>query len=148
MEFSRQESWSGLPFPSPGDLPDPGIEPWSSVLQMAGTSNREVPVRVKGCLFPKTTFVFLPSLFLTFSLLPLFLSFCVSILFYLHNCLLPSKECFLNLTGKMNHRFSKFFLCFWKQMSCREHVLCPLSLLGSFLLLISCNCLLYYCLRQ
>ena len=27
MEFSRQESWSGLPFPSPGDLPDPGIEP-------------------------------------------------------------------------------------------------------------------------
>ena len=27
--FSRQEYWSGLPFPSPGDLPDPGIEPWS-----------------------------------------------------------------------------------------------------------------------
>ena len=26
MEFSRQESWSGLPFPPPGDLPDPGIE--------------------------------------------------------------------------------------------------------------------------
>ena len=30
---SRQESWSGLPFPSPGDLSDPGIEPGSSVLQ-------------------------------------------------------------------------------------------------------------------
>ena len=29
MEFSRQEYWSGLPFPSPGDLPDPGIEPTS-----------------------------------------------------------------------------------------------------------------------
>ena len=27
MEFSRQEYWSGLPFPSPGDLPDPGIKP-------------------------------------------------------------------------------------------------------------------------
>ena len=27
MEFSRQEYWSGLPFPSPGDLPDSGIEP-------------------------------------------------------------------------------------------------------------------------
>ena len=27
MEFSRQEYWSGLPFPFPGDLPDPGIEP-------------------------------------------------------------------------------------------------------------------------
>ena len=26
MEFSRQEHWSGLPFPIPGDLPDPGIE--------------------------------------------------------------------------------------------------------------------------
>ena len=32
MGFSRQESWSGLPFPSPGDLPDPGIEPRSSIL--------------------------------------------------------------------------------------------------------------------
>ena len=27
MEFSRQEFWSGLPFPSPGDLPDPGTKP-------------------------------------------------------------------------------------------------------------------------
>ena len=32
MEFSRQEYWNGLPFPSPGDLPDPGIEPRSPVL--------------------------------------------------------------------------------------------------------------------
>ena len=29
MGFPRQEYWSGLPFPSPGDLPDPGIEPTS-----------------------------------------------------------------------------------------------------------------------
>ena len=29
MGFSRQEHWSGFPFPSPGDLPDPGIEPAS-----------------------------------------------------------------------------------------------------------------------
>ena len=29
MGFSRQESWSGLPFPSPGDLTDPGIKPMS-----------------------------------------------------------------------------------------------------------------------
>ena len=29
MGFSRQECWSGLPFPTPGDLPDPGIEPTS-----------------------------------------------------------------------------------------------------------------------
>ena len=33
MGFSRQESWSGLPFLSPGDLPDPGIEPRSPILQ-------------------------------------------------------------------------------------------------------------------
>ena len=33
MGFSRQEYWSGLPFPSPGDLPDPGIEPRSPTLR-------------------------------------------------------------------------------------------------------------------
>ena len=33
MGFSRQECWSGLPFPSPGDLPNPGIEPGSPALQ-------------------------------------------------------------------------------------------------------------------
>ena len=33
MEFSRQEYWNGLPFPSPGDLPDPGTEPRSPALQ-------------------------------------------------------------------------------------------------------------------
>ena len=34
MGFSRQEYWSGLPFPSPGDLCDPGIEPGSPALQV------------------------------------------------------------------------------------------------------------------
>ena len=33
MEFSRQEYWGGLPFSSPGDLPDPGIKPRSPALQ-------------------------------------------------------------------------------------------------------------------
>ena len=33
MGFSRQESWSGLPFPSPGEFPDPGIEPMSPTFQ-------------------------------------------------------------------------------------------------------------------
>ena len=33
MEFSRQECWSGLPFPSPGDLPNPGIKPRFPALQ-------------------------------------------------------------------------------------------------------------------
>ena len=34
MGFSRQDDWSGLPFPSPGDLPDPGIEPGSPSLRV------------------------------------------------------------------------------------------------------------------
>ena len=34
MEFSRQEYWSGLPFPSPEVLPDPGIKPGSAALQV------------------------------------------------------------------------------------------------------------------
>ena len=33
MGLSRQEYWSGLPFPSPGDIPNPGIEPGSPALQ-------------------------------------------------------------------------------------------------------------------
>ena len=40
--FSRQEYWSGLSFPSPGDLPDPGIEPHSPALQ-ADSSLSEPP---------------------------------------------------------------------------------------------------------
>ena len=42
MGFSRQEHWSGLPFPSPGELPDPGIEHESPALQ-AGTLPSEPP---------------------------------------------------------------------------------------------------------
>ena len=42
MEFSKQEYWSGLSFPSPGDLPDPGIEPGSPALQ-ADTLPSEPP---------------------------------------------------------------------------------------------------------
>ena len=42
LEFSRQEYWSGLPLPSPGDLPDPGIELGSPALQ-ADTLPSEPP---------------------------------------------------------------------------------------------------------
>ena len=42
MEFSRQEYWSGLPFPTPGDCPDPGIQPASSVSpSLAGGSSSD-----------------------------------------------------------------------------------------------------------
>ena len=46
MAFSRQEHWSGLPFPSPGDLPDPGIELKSPALQ-AESLPSEPPGRKK-----------------------------------------------------------------------------------------------------
>ena len=39
MKFSRQEYWSGLPFPSPGDLPDPEIKPRSPALQADSLSS-------------------------------------------------------------------------------------------------------------
>ena len=45
MGFSRQEYWSGLPFPSPGDLPDPGIEPGSLTLE-ADALTSEPPGKV------------------------------------------------------------------------------------------------------
>ena len=53
MGFSRQEYWSGLPFPSPGDLPDPGIELGSPALGAQSLSHwtkREVPVSVLYCV--------------------------------------------------------------------------------------------------
>ena len=43
MAFSRQEYWSESPFPSPGDLPNPGIKPRSPVLQVAS-----LPAEPKG----------------------------------------------------------------------------------------------------
>ena len=42
MKISRQERWGGLPFPSPGDLPDPDVEPGSPALQ-AGSCPSEPP---------------------------------------------------------------------------------------------------------
>ena len=47
MGFSRQEYWSELPFPSPGDLPDPGIEPRSPALQ-ADSLPSEPPRKILG----------------------------------------------------------------------------------------------------
>ena len=49
MEFSREEYWSGLPFPSPGDRPYPGIKPGSPALQADSTllTTREAPTKNK-----------------------------------------------------------------------------------------------------
>ena len=52
MEFSRQEYWSGLPFPPPGDLPNPGIEPGSPTLQVDSLASEPPgkPLNRGGCL--------------------------------------------------------------------------------------------------
>ena len=52
MGFSRQEYWSGLPFPFPGDLPNPGIEPGSPTLQADALSSEPPgkPIPLKLCL--------------------------------------------------------------------------------------------------
>ena len=51
MGFSRPEYWSGLPFPSPGDFPDPGMEPGSPSLQ-ADSLVSEPPDLVIGHVYP------------------------------------------------------------------------------------------------
>ena len=48
MEFSRKDYWSGLPFPSPGDLPDPGIEHGSPALQAGSLPSEPLGKQQKG----------------------------------------------------------------------------------------------------
>ena len=51
MGFSRQEFWSGLPFPPPGDLPDPGIKPMSpAVLASLALAGRILTTEPPGKL--------------------------------------------------------------------------------------------------
>ena len=50
MKFSRQEHWSGLPFPSPGDLPNSGIEPRSLILK-AESLPSEPPGKPNICMY-------------------------------------------------------------------------------------------------
>ena len=54
MGFSRQEYWSGVPFPSPGDLPDPGIEPRSPTFQ-ADALTSEPPGKHNSFYFYKVS---------------------------------------------------------------------------------------------
>ena len=50
MGFSRQEYWSGLPFPSPGDLPNPGIEPRFPTLQADSLPSEPPEKQITGGL--------------------------------------------------------------------------------------------------
>ena len=50
MAFLSQDYWNGLPYPSPGDLPDPGIKPESPALQ-ADSLPTEPPGKPSNCMF-------------------------------------------------------------------------------------------------
>ena len=84
MGFSRQECWSGLPFPSPGDLPNPGIEPRSPTLQVDSLSSEPpakppdicLGMRVKSCMV---------ALFLVFERTSILFQQCRSFPFSLHS---------------------------------------------------------------
>ena len=52
MGFPRQEYWSGLPFPSPGVLPNPGIEPRSLALEADALTSEPPGKPVRICLYP------------------------------------------------------------------------------------------------
>ena len=60
MGFSRHKYWSGLPFPSPGDLPDPGIEPRSPTLQAYSLPSEQPGNLPIGRLLAKVTGVTQP----------------------------------------------------------------------------------------
>ena len=92
MGFSRQECWSGFPFPSPGDLPDPGIKPRSSVLQV--DSSLTEPLQVLD--FSQTNLVSTP---LRYLLIPPYLWDCVC------TGLFTSPK--LNQLGAYNKSFSR-----------------------------------------
>ena len=50
MRFSRQGYWSGLPFPSPGNHPDPGIEPGSPALQADSLLTELIGLSLEGMM--------------------------------------------------------------------------------------------------
>ena len=118
MEFSRQEYWSGLPFPSPVDLSNPGLEPGSSALQ-ADTLPSESP----GKPSPYNSLHLLISNFQSSLLHPqhyyfflfLFCTFIIVDLFHLsiiHFCKMPR----IFLTGRLGGNLATCFaLCTWTE---------------------------------
>ena len=99
--FSRQEYWSGLPFPSPGDLPNPGIETRSLALQ-ADSLPTELPGEAHMCLDRLYALLNLRSLFF-------FYLECVYFSFFINgHCIHPevsySKQVFLFVSHRMIYK--------------------------------------------
>ena len=85
MGFSRQECWSGLPFPSPGDLPDPGIEPRSPALQADALPSEPILVWTASQNTRVDCYFLLQGILLTHGLNPCLLN-CRRILYLLRHC--------------------------------------------------------------
>ena len=97
MRFSRQEYWSGLPFPSPGDLSDPGIEPKSPSLQADALPSEPPGKPIQYCRFSLVIYFIHSSIYIyvypnlpipspTCPLVSIHL-FSMSLYFYLEPCL-------------------------------------------------------------
>ena len=61
MGFSRQEYWNGLPFPSPGDIPDPRIEPGSPALQADALTSEPYPYPTLYLIYLQVLWVLSPK---------------------------------------------------------------------------------------
>ena len=96
MEFSKQEYWSGLPFPSPRDLPDPEVEPRSPTMQAVS-----LPSESPGKPICESISIYL-SIYLSICL-SIYLSVSLSVLLsiYPHLYLTGEKGDNTNLTVKM-----------------------------------------------
>ena len=89
LGFSRQEYWSGLPFPSPGDLSDPGIKPRSPALQADALTSEPPgkPYKLLYLLYMKKLSLNINLVFRS-NLSDLFILFFVYSYFFLLYCLL------------------------------------------------------------
>ena len=106
MRFSRQEYWSGLPCPLPGDLPDPGFEPRSSALQVNSLLS-ESPGKYINLIYlglnPPSFFCLFSILFFSLSCLfwikIFYFSFCLLSVLVIHTLIvaLEVNTCILHL---------------------------------------------------
>ena len=141
MGFSRQEYWSGLPFPSPGDLPDPGIKPWSPALQV-DVSPSEPPGKPEYCPWWDIFSSFIPTFLIFISL---------SICGILNSFLNMNDLCITNILlvwGLPFHSFGDFFFFFDKQkfLLLMEYSLLTFYLICSAVYVLFKKCLHTLCL--
>ena len=142
MEFSRQECWSGLPFPSPGHLPNPGIKPRSPTLQadalpseprgkpQISLDNTVYPPGCSTSSFSKSYLLGIlskPSDFLPRDLFPIILPTCVCLSWGLAD-LLENKT---NLAfWEVPSHFHRQHPCFWSFISSESFDCCVVLLWG------------------